>query len=146
MLLVLVALPTLLLCKICVTIYLAKHPTIEEHVSPRGIAPSSASDVSYFDSVLISAYEFTISETDFRQWAKEKNWPVEEVSVVRRIRRYLPFRDDARGIVRTTDDEASDTIEIRNGLFYETPERHRGGFAVAFDRSTNRAYYDSNRN
>ncbi len=129
---------------IALRMFLMQFPTIEEHVGPTGILPASASDVSYFDSVLGSAYEFTITEADFKQWATSCQLAVDEVRTPRRLRRFTLFRDQHRHVHVLDESSPEYSVELRSGLYFETPERHRGGCAVGFDRNTGRAYYESN--
>lgn len=117
--------------------------SFDEHVGPLGIVPTTGRDVSYYDSVFNQAYEFTITETDFIEWAKSKDWRVAEITEMQRI--YRPAFFIPQTGTKDVDFESDEFVaHISNGLFYKTPERHRGGFAVGFDRSTSRAYYHWN--
>lgn len=119
-------------------------PQFAEHVS-RDLAPvdlpAGAVDVSYCLFVRGTvAYEFTISEQEFVQWAeggigssesRGANVPVKPVNGAYSILRYSFFADELQ--------EPNEAV-VTDGLYYEWTKEDRGVYA-AFDRKTGRAYY-----
>jgi hypothetical protein len=101
--------------------------------------PADASDVCFSRGLHgREAYEFTIDEAGFRQWIAAlettgKPNAAEEISMPVTIARYVAYASQFPG-----DRDAT----ISKGLFYDVTEGRRHGRTV-FDRSTNRAYYES---
>ncbi|MCE9605231.1 MAG: hypothetical protein K8U03_10060 [Planctomycetia bacterium] len=111
-------------------------PNIREHVSrdecPISL-PASATDVSfYFPPALHpnKAYEFTVPEADFKQWASARGWPTQPIGPagynVRRYRAFIPGGED-------------EPIHIVDGHRYEWREEDRGVYC-GFDRRSGRCY------
>ena len=119
-------------------------PQFAEHVT-RDAAPVNlppgATDVSYCLGVRGTvAYEFTITEPEFRAWveggigsieSEAANVPLKEIGESYAIPSFLYLVDGASGMEEAV---------ITDGLFYEWMNEDRGAYA-AFDRQTNRAYY-----
>ncbi len=85
-----------------------------------------ASDVSYYLSYSFTAYEFTITEENFRKYLSKRN--LKEITQPVTLRRYNhPYEQT--------------TVTIDEGLYTEESGM-RGSFKVAFDRKNNRAYFE----
>ena len=117
-------------------------PRIGEHVPAakapiRGL-PKEATDVCYLVRAPFwpnTAYEFTISEEGFRNWAKGRGWELEEIgeepATIHRYAFFAPI-DGVAGQAHVTD-----------GLWYgwRDPQNIDFGRAAVFDRQDMRAYY-----
>jgi len=107
--------------------------------------PDAATNVSYYKSYSFTAYEFDISEEDFKKWAWK--WDVKKidkpVKVGRYTRRTLLMPDDPDEVEY---DEYQNEVwaKIKVGYYYTTPPRgNGGGTSVAYNLFTGRAYFYS---
>ena len=107
--------------------------------------PESASNVSYYKSYSFTAYEFDISESDFKRWAR---WNLEEIKEPVTVDRYplLTKRGLAQNpnpadpYLREFDQEYENcSAQVSRGLFHEHRRSNGGGVSVAFNRDTGRA-------
>ena len=81
------------------------------------------------------AAEFTISETDFREYADKRGWQLVEVKNFSRILTLQMFWKEGDSI---SDEDLKD---IPRALVYERHASNNGGITVGFDLDTQRAYY-----
>ncbi len=120
--------------------------------------PKEASDVSYYKTYVLTAYEFSISEDGFEKWAARYGEAKEIESVVRVARfsymESLSFPEPLpmgaseseweRHEAERARLEVLRSIAITDGLVFEIRESDGGGLTVAYDRDYGRAYFESN--
>jgi hypothetical protein len=130
--------------------------------------PKTASNISYYKSYLITAYEFDISAQDFLALAKARNWPVQLIGFQpgQRAPQIMRYEFGLRRIARPnleqylkqcasedpTDEEmqtfrrlqeaysAAMSKVITKGYVYEHRQTNGGGFVVGYDEMIKRAY------
>jgi hypothetical protein len=120
----------------------SRGPRVGEHVTAAEARikrlPDEAADVCYAIRAPLgpnTAYEFTISEEGFRQWAGEWGWDVEEIGddpvLVYRYARFAGIDDDSGQAV------------VSDGLAYEWRDADDPDvrMQVVYDRERERAYY-----
>ena len=103
------------------------------------------------------AYEFDIPEQAFRDLAKEKSWDIQEIdSEPFKIATYRVMMTDQYPIPSLPDIISDEDVKeyrrlmavrepsITNGLKFEIRHSNAGGISVAFDRSSQRAYVQTN--
>lgn len=120
--------------------------------------PAEATNISYYRSYGLMAYEFQISEAGFRKWAAEVAFepasefviyePVADVAKKepRSIQRYKFFVGKDQGSMEGSDEAEwfkSSLIEIKNGLRGELRFANGGGYAIGYDRDSGTAYWQS---
>jgi len=123
-----------------------------ENVSHVSWLPASASNVSYYRSYNFLAFEFDISETEFLNWANGNDVkPVRESFSIPRYTRaiapptVLPESATEDDFQRFLAEKTKESATITDGYFYEQERGRSGGFTrVAWDRTTGRAYFQSN--
>lgn len=117
------------------------HPEDQgENVMSVDWLPPEATNISYYRSYEFTAYEFTISESGFRDWALSKGYSLSTITdQTKNIRRYL-FALHHTEPDRNIDYEDT-RLEIRKGLFYETVQRNGGGYLVVYDTESSRVYF-----
>jgi hypothetical protein len=110
--------------------------------------PPSATNVSFYKSYNFTAYEFDISEGEFRRWA---SWyGVQPIGAPIRVWRYNFPDVESRdlGSDPSFDEleewEATRTATVTDGLGFVERRPNGGGISVAYDRTTGRAYFQSN--
>jgi hypothetical protein len=81
------------------------------------------------------AAEFTISETDFREYADKRCWQLVEVKNFSRILTLQMLWKEGDTI------PDADFKDIPRALVYERHASNNGGITVGFDLATQRAYY-----
>ena len=123
------------------TVYaVLRGPTVGEHMT-RAEAPialpEGATDVCYWLRAPFwpnTAYEFSVPEKGFRQWAEEKGWPLRDIGDEPiEIYRYTAFAHLA---------DAEESVSVADGLYYQcAPEDDDGGIYVVYDRREGRAYF-----
>jgi len=112
--------------------------------------PPAATNVSYYRSYLFTAYEFDVSESEFLKWAQGYDLkPVREPFSIPRYNfaaKALPPEDASEEDARRIWERASvRTATVNDGYFYEQERGRSGGFTrIAWDRTTSRAYFQSN--
>ncbi|MGZ0708953.1 hypothetical protein ACWPKO_11520 [Coraliomargarita sp. W4R53] len=112
-------------------------PKIEKHVSSVEWLPREASDISYVETEGFGWYrftEFTISETELRNFAEENEWNlVEKENVLMGARSLLnepPLRE--------LHGDPADYIPT--ALVYEDRQSNGGGTTLTYDLESSRAY------
>jgi hypothetical protein len=131
--------------------YLAHFETAE-NVARVSWLPNAASNVSYYKSYGFTAYEFDISEAEFRKWARRYELneigdsPI-EVMRYQYVGTYAPVRKDNPSLIddaKFAEWAADVQAEVGNGLYFSERRANGGGVTVAFDRDSRRAYFQSN--
>ncbi|WP_145208236.1 hypothetical protein [Planctomycetes bacterium TBK1r] len=111
--------------------------------------PDAATNVSYYRSYLNTAYEFDISEREFREWSR---WDLTEITKPVQISRYLAFSttlpEEPSNPTRAEIEAlalaiAKRGVTIRDGLYCGYLQGNGGGVWVGYDRDSGRAYYQS---
>jgi hypothetical protein len=126
------------------------HFETAENLSRVDWLPESATHISYYRSYNFTAYEFDIPEAEFRTWSW---WELDEIRQPVEVTRYTLFAK--RRPVETSnptsamsqkqiDEYRSNFIEVTQGLFHERREADGGGVTVVYDRTSGRAYFQSN--
>ncbi len=122
---------------------------IGESLQSVGWLPDAATNVSYYRSYLNTAYEFDISEREFREWSR---WDLTEITKPVQISRYLAFSttlpEEPSNPTRAEIEAlalaiAKRGVTIRDGLYYGYLQGNGGGVWVGYDRDSGRAYYRS---
>ena len=119
--------------------------------------PKGASDVCYYRSPLITAYEFNISERDFRHWAKKwgKVKPITKPITVTRYSDFVTAPPNAPPNLANTMSSSQfhhymkkiqawtsrSDVTINHGLVYRKVKGNGLGITVAYDASARRAYF-----
>lgn len=130
---------------ITIAIVRSTPPRYAEHVdiadAPFGL-PLVATDISYCQGVRGTiAYEFTIEESDFREWVESRigsaesesaNVAILPITTPISVTRYNAISSDLTGL---------DSISVGRGLHYSRSFESDGGIHAVFDSTTNRAYY-----
>ena len=88
-----------------------KHPKIGEHMGSVAWLPRTATDISYFKSYSYTAFEFTISESEFRKWADDCE--LAEIRETVRIPRFNRFLVNINDYVSGSDWTRLDEYENR---------------------------------
>jgi hypothetical protein len=118
------------------------HVETGENIDSVSWLPKSASHISYLRSYGFTAYEFDISESDFRAWS---SWELQPISKPVTVMRYS-FTNQADFDTRNTSMAQWDRWEekcratVSDGLWYERRRGNGGGVTVAYDRTKGRAY------
>jgi hypothetical protein len=129
-----------------------------EHVDAVSWLPREAGDISYYRSYMFTAYEFSISERGFLAWGQARGWdvkPIREIVTVPRYSRLLrkppmAMSEHPTEEERSRYDQAmfdyieSMRVSVDDGYKDGRRQGNGGGFIVAYDRRTGRAYYQSN--
>ena len=117
------------------------------NVDSVGWLPTSASNICYYRSYQYTAYEFDISESDFLNWCPEELLEIREpVSVPtwqHRILQHpstLPYKTEDELRQNLVDYDATVSVEITNGLFFDHLASNGGYRTYVYDRSSGRAY------
>jgi len=119
-------------------------PRYAENVSvaeaPFGLPPN-ATDVSFCQGFRGTiAYEFTIDEASFRQWAADGIGSIESNASDTKIQPITDPESITRFNRLSPELVGPDSITVNSGLHYSWSFEDRGVYAV-FDSTTNRAYY-----
>jgi hypothetical protein len=118
-----------------------------ENVARVAWLPESASNISYYRSYNYTAYEFDMSEDEFKKWIWLSVEPITKPVEVRRHSFITASRPDL-GPNPTLEEleawEAIGTATIVNGLYHLHRRGNGGGVDVAFDRNKSRVYFQSN--
>jgi hypothetical protein len=118
-----------------------------EHQQSVDWLPNTASDISYYRSYSLTAYEFTIAESEFLAWSRFDLLRIEKpVSVLR----YCCVSARLAPLDGSTADEAkliaymnSQTATVSNGWYYKRRRQNGGGITMAYDRETRRAFVET---
>ena len=139
---------TLIVFFLAATMWTNKHPDVGEHIEQVDWLPPGASDICYYKTYSYTAYEFNISESEFREWGDR--WEFTEIQEPFEIWRYnlslVESPDRSGGYDTEAWEEYNNLVNatIVDGLCYRTPPRgNGGGVYVAYDRVTGRAYFQS---
>ena len=112
-------------------------PKIEKHISSVDWLPPEASDISYIETEGFGWYrfsEFTISETELRDFAEENQWNLEiKENVFVQLRSML-----GEPPLREFYGDPADYIP--HALKYEDRKENGGGVTLTYDLDTQRAY------
>ena len=129
------------------------NPEKGENVKSVDWLPAGATDVSYYKTYSWTAYEFSIEEDAFKEWAYER-WELAEIKDPVSISRYKYFlikypntdhMTELNAIEDSIDDYKKQTsVTITNGIYYGNRRGNGGGVQVGYDRKNNRAYIQSN--
>jgi len=95
--------------------------------------PSTAKDISVYKNSNISGLqimEFTIPESDFRDYAENHSWPLNEISDTQLVMSAMEYHNKKGNYYK----------EISSGLFFEKRQENGGGVTVAYDRGNQIAY------
>jgi len=109
--------------------------------------PDSASSVSYYRSYNYTAYEFEMSEEDFKKWIWLDVKPITKPVKVNRYSYFAARRVDLGPnptLAEMETWEALGTATIKNGLYHSHRRGSGGGVDVAFDRDKDRVYFQTN--
>jgi hypothetical protein len=82
------------------------------------------------------AAEFTISETDFREYANRRGWDLVEANDFSKITTLALLKNEGSSF------SEEDFKPIARALVYERRASNNGGITVGLDLSTHRAYYN----
>lgn len=133
-----------------------------EHVARVSWLPEAATDVSFYRSYSFTAYEFTIPEAAFLEWANDRGWKIAKIEgEPRSISRYHRGLDDVPHPEEPRPDEKSRAVweaynagvdkwrdatikTITHSYYYEWRQTDGGGVSVVYDLDTGRAYFQSN--
>jgi hypothetical protein len=118
-----------------------------ENVARVDWLPQTASNVSYYRSYNYTAYEFDMSEAEFRKWMWLDVQPITRPVKVRRYSliassRAYPGANPAAGEYEAW--EAMREATVTDGLYHEHRRDDGGGVCVAYDRAKGRVFYQSN--
>ena len=125
------------------------HVETAENVPSVDWLPQSASNISFYKSYQFTAYEFDITEPEFRKWSR---WDVSEISEPATITRYVRVTGAIPNINAHHSQAELDAFEaaiaeqavtIENGLFYGHTQSNGGGVWVGFHRGLGRAFFQS---
>lgn len=126
------------------------HYSTEENVPSVDWLPSSVTNVSYYKSYSFTAYEFDISESEFKAWTNVELLPIiNPVRVYRyskatgRVTKLRSNASSAEYYEHLECDEGRAAI-VRRGLYYSHRRNNGGGITVVYDRENGRAYFQSN--
>ena len=123
------------------------HFETAENVDHVSWLPSSASNVSYYRSYTYTAYEFDISEEEFKKWIWLDVNPITKPVKVNRYS-YMAAQRIALGPNPTQAEldawEAAGTATVKNGLYHSHRRGNGGGVDVAFDRDRGRVFFQTN--
>ncbi len=118
--------------------------------------PREAVDVSYYRSYGYTCYEFTISERGFLAWARERKWNIRPITVPVTVPRFtrmvvpspvapVGFSGDWAKFYRDFKAwEAQSKAVIPSGWTDSVRWGDGGGYVVAYDRTSGRAYFQAN--
>lgn len=120
---------------------LTGHPRVGRHVSAPEAQiedlPAIATDVCYAMKGAMgpsSAYEFTISEAGFLDWARNQGWTVQPITSPVQIHRY--------GVASWNTADPQE-LQVDTGYFFEwvDPQASDNRLDVAYDSASKRAYW-----
>jgi hypothetical protein len=123
------------------------HFETAENVERVDWLPNTASNISYYRSYNFTAYEFDISEDEFRRWTWLKVKPISEPV---EIYRYSFVARSYQGLGPNPTNaqlEAAEAVEratISDGLYYEERHGNGRGVSIAYDRKRGRAFFQAN--
>ena len=101
--------------------------------------PDTASNISYSKNFNRRYFEFDVSEPAFCEWAKD--YSISEISEPFHISRYAIMIDNPDSV--DVDNDPRYTAVIANGLSASHTQSNHGGYSLAFDRDSDRAYFRS---
>ncbi|PCJ54670.1 MAG: hypothetical protein COA79_21720 [Planctomycetota bacterium] len=147
----------LLLCLVLLFSFCAYQITNSEkgeNVESVSWLPSTASEISYYKRFSTKAYEFTISETGFLKWAKEKNYKIEPINKVKSNHRYKlllekPYPDEYNYEKLEELRKGKAEVYMYYRMVYATKGYYvqdldpgtSGGYVLLYSTTNNRAYY-----
>ena len=125
------------------------HPEIGENVAKVSWLPASAGNVSFYKTDSWMAFEFDISEYEFRKWATR--WTLKEIVKEEKICRYSYRKFCQEKHPGNTEEELKDYMNaekkhyavVSKGLYDSRRHDNGGGYNVVFDRNKQRAYFQS---
>lgn len=123
------------------------HPKTGENVAKVSWLPASASNVSFYKTYSWTAFEFDISEDEFRKWAAHRT--LKEIVKEEKICRYSYWKFCRKKHSVKTDEELTDYMNaekrhyavVSKGLYDSRRHDNGGGYHVVFDRDKQRAYF-----
>lgn len=126
------------------------HPETGENVAKVSWLPTSAGNVSFYKTNTWMAFEFDISEDEFRKWAAR--WTLKEIDKEQKICRYSYWKFCREKHPGNTEQELTDYMNakerhyvvVSKGLYDSKRHDNGGGYHVVFDRNIQRAYFQSN--
>ena len=123
------------------------HVETAENVKHVDWLPKTATNVSYFRSYAYTAYEFDISEPEFRRWTSLEVKPISKPVTIARYslmtRQQSELPPDATP-AQFEAWEAERHATVADGFYYENRRGNGGGVSVAFDRTKGRVYFQTN--
>jgi hypothetical protein len=142
----------LILClPVVALLYIGRGPDYGEDLASVDWLPSFASDVAYYRSERVHAYEFKVDEINFRQWAENRGMRVRSISEAEIIRRYKAYTPPAPSDYAQANNMSENQKEkrlndwnniinarIENGLIAEGDDRS----TAVYDRITGIAYFE----
>ena len=123
------------------------HVETAESVKRVDWLPPTASNVSYYKSYGYTAYEFEMSEADFRCWAR---FEVKPITSKVQINRFSYMTRDSSALDLNSPDERwkrweeAGTATVTDGLYYSERRSNGGGVSLAYDRQRGRVFYQTN--
>jgi hypothetical protein len=123
------------------------HYETEENVDHVSWLPGSASNVSYYRSYSYTAYEFDMSEDEFKKWIRFDVKPITKPVDVYRYSHTTANRPDLGPNPTIAQLEAWEAIgkaTIKNGHYHSHRRGNGGGVDVAFDRDRGRVFFQTN--
>ena len=123
------------------------HFEFAENVERVSWLPPAATNVSYYRSYNFTAYEFDITEVEFKRWTWLDVKPIAEPVKVYRYshrKRANPDFGPNPSFEELEVWEATHRATASDGLYYNNRSSSSGGVTVAFDRTKGRAYFQTN--
>jgi len=118
-----------------------------ENVEQVSWLPSAASNISYYRSYNFTAYEFDISESEFKHWIWLDVRAITEPIKVYRYSHMTRGKPDFGlnpSFAELEQWEATYLARVSDGLYFNNRRSNGGGVTVAFDRTKGRAYFQTN--
>lgn len=109
--------------------------------------PPTASNVSYYKSYMYTAYEFDMSEADFKSWTWHK---VKPITTNVQVNRFSYMTRDSSALDLSSPEEQwkrweeAGTATVTNGLYYSDRRSNGGGVTLAYDRAIGRVFFQTN--
>ncbi len=125
---------------------------IAENLETVDWLPQSAKNISYYKRDQSYVYEFSIGETDFLLWAREKDLKYEKIEEGPiAVARYSFFidapNDDHENLSETESYQewmSQNKVFINNGYFFEgDPDANENNNSGSYDAEAGKVYYKS---
>lgn len=127
--------------------YSRKNPETGINVPTADWLPETASDISFYRSHSWKAWEYTISENDFRE--SGSRYDLKEIEEPQSIPRFswLEFRntDPTKYGESYFREEQGHHAKVSNGLFASKRWKNGSGYHIIFDRDKSRVFFQSNK-